>query len=179
VDSASCPCDRGADATNGVGVHDLATVAPAFVEMAHRIVWASVATVDPAGRPWTRVLHPIWEWDGDALTGWIATSPRSPKRPHLDANPIVSMTYWIPEQDTCTADCDVKWVLDDDGRRALWDRFASAPPPVGYDPAIIPDWTGPTVDAFGGLRLTPTRLRVMPGSVLLRGEGEVLRWHAS
>ena len=29
---------------------DLARVAPAFVEMAHRIVWATVATVDPQGR---------------------------------------------------------------------------------------------------------------------------------
>jgi hypothetical protein len=38
---------------------DLATVAPAFVEMAHRIVWATVGTVDPAGRPRSRVLHPL------------------------------------------------------------------------------------------------------------------------
>src|SRR5947207_11325681 len=33
---------------------DLARVAPAFVEMAHRIVWATVATVDPEGRPLAR-----------------------------------------------------------------------------------------------------------------------------
>ena len=37
---------------------DLASVAPAFVEMAHRIVWASVATVDLQGRPRSRVLNP-------------------------------------------------------------------------------------------------------------------------
>ena len=42
---------------------DLACVAPAFVELAHRIVWGTVATVDPEGRPRTRILHPIWEWD--------------------------------------------------------------------------------------------------------------------
>jgi hypothetical protein len=40
---------------------DLARVAPAFVEMAHRMVWATVATVDPEGRPRTRILHPIAE----------------------------------------------------------------------------------------------------------------------
>ena len=39
----------------------LSGTAPAFVEIAHRIVWATAATVDPQGRPWTRVLHPIWE----------------------------------------------------------------------------------------------------------------------
>ena len=37
----------------------LETVAPAFVEMAHRIVWATAATVDTAGNPQTRILHPV------------------------------------------------------------------------------------------------------------------------
>ena len=44
---------------------ELATVAPALVEMAHGIVWCSVATVDSQGRPWSRILHPIWQWDGE------------------------------------------------------------------------------------------------------------------
>jgi hypothetical protein len=48
-------------------MHDLALVAPAFVEMAHRIVWASAATVDKHGRPRSRILHPIWQWDGARL----------------------------------------------------------------------------------------------------------------
>ena len=43
----------------------LDTVAPAFVDMAHSIVWATGATVNRAGEPVTRILHPIWEWDGD------------------------------------------------------------------------------------------------------------------
>ena len=43
---------------------DLAKIAPQFVEMAHRIVWASAATVDAKKRPRTRVLHPLWIWDG-------------------------------------------------------------------------------------------------------------------
>lgn len=154
----------------------LEDIAPAFVEMAHDIVWAVAATVDPQGNPRTRVLHPLWEWDGTTLTGWIATSPLSPKRADLDATPQISLTYWHAAQDTCTVDAEVEWVLDDEGRQALWDRFASTPEPVGYDPSIIPAWTSPTVDAFGGLRLTPTSLRVLPGSVLLRGEGELLTW---
>ena len=78
---------------------DLAIVAPAYVELAHRIVWATVATVDSAERPRSRVL---------------------------------------------------------------WDLFARTPEPLGYDPAIIPQWAGgPTSAAFAVLRLEPWRLRVL------------------
>ncbi len=156
----------------------LEQVAPAFRDMAHGIVWTTVATVATNGRPRTRILHPLWEWDGTDLVGWNLTSPLSPKRADLDAVPQVSLTYWVPEQDTCTAEADVTWVLDDAGRREAWERFVSGPEPVGYDPRIIPVWTAPDVEAFGALRLEPTSLRVMPGSVLLTGQGEVLTWRA-
>ena len=85
---------------------ELARVAPAFVAMAHRLVWCTGATVGPGGRPRTRVLHPIWEWDGGALRGWIATSPQSPKAADLAAVAFLALTYWAPDHDTCTADCD-------------------------------------------------------------------------
>ena len=55
-------------------------IAPPFIEMAHSIVWASVATVDADSRPRTRILHPFWEWDGTDLFGWIATVPSPVKR---------------------------------------------------------------------------------------------------
>jgi Pyridoxamine 5'-phosphate oxidase len=151
----------------------LAEIAPAFVEMAHRIVWCTAATVTPHGRPRSRILHPIWEWDGTDLTGWIATSPLSPKAADLAATPWLSLTYWSPEHDTATADCEAAW---DDDREAGWRRFTEGPPPVGYDPSIIPQWTSPDAEAFGILRLKPHALRVMPGTVMLRGEGGVLRW---
>ncbi len=156
----------------------LAQIAPAFVAMAHRIVWCTVATTGPDGTPNTRVLHPIWEWDGAALTGWIATSPLSPKAGDLAQQPAVSLTYWDPSHDTCTADCDTDWDTSPELRQAGWDRFLHGPAPVGYDPSIIPPWTSPEVEAFGILRLLPTRLRVMPGSVLLQGQGDVLTWRA-
>ena len=156
----------------------LAEISPAFVEMAHRIVWATVATVDPGGGPRTRVLHPIWEWDGQALTGWIATSPLSPKARHLAAEPRVSVTYWDPSHDTCTADCLATWEPGQPERRAGWERFATAPEPVGYDPRLIPAWTAPDAEAFGILRLEPTRLRVMPGTVLAGQGGQLMTWQA-
>ena len=151
-----------------------ATVAPAFVEMAHRIVWCSAATVDPDGRPRSRILHPIWVLDGERLTGWVATGPTPVKRAHLDAHPYVSCNYWLPTHETCVAECRAELVYDDDTRREVWDRFVNAPPPLGYDPAIIPVWDSPTGDAFAALRLEPWRLRV-----LATFPGEPLTWSAS
>jgi hypothetical protein len=153
-------------------------VAPAFVEMAHRIVWCTVATAGADGRPHTRILHPIWAWDGDVLTGWIATSPLSPTAADLAHLPEISLTYWDPAQDTCTAECTTAWENSPEEREAGWKRFAEAPAPVGYDPSIIPIWPNPDVEEFGILRLAPTSLRVMPGTVMLQGRGEVLTWRA-
>ncbi|MDX1892500.1 pyridoxamine 5'-phosphate oxidase family protein [Mycolicibacterium sp. 050158] len=154
-------------------------IAPAFRDMAHAIVWASVATVDRDGRPRTRILHPFWEWDGGELIGWIATVPTPVKRAHLAAHPEVAVSYWAPSQDTCSAECAVQWHLDDDTRRAVWDKFANGPAPVGYDPYVIPMWAdGPTSEQFAVLRLHPYRLRVMPGTAMTEGVGETLTWTA-
>ena len=154
----------------------LAQVAPAFVEMAHRIVWSSVATVDAKGRPRSRVLHPIWEWDGERLVGWVGTGPTPTKRAHLDASPHVSVNYWAPSQDTCVAECRATWGFDDETRTRTWNLLKNGPEPVGYDPAIIPGWDEPTSPGFASLRLDPWRLRVFPGSVLMGTGGEVLTW---
>jgi hypothetical protein len=154
----------------------LADVAPAFVEMAHRIVWCTVATTGTDGSPHTRVLHPIWEWDGSALSGWIATSPQSPKARDLAGVPAVSLTYWAPTHDTCTAECEAVFEDGPDERQRGWDRFANGPEPVGYDPSIIPAWTDPQAEAFGILRLTPGVLRVMDGTVMTQGAGRMFTW---
>jgi hypothetical protein len=157
----------------------LAEIAPAFVEMAHSIVWASVATVDPNGRPRSRILHPIWEWNGTDLIGWIATSPSPIKHTDLAVHPDVAVSYWTTTHDTCSADCAAQWYFDDETRTAVWDKFKNGPAPVGYDPAIIPAWRdGPMSAAFAALHLTPRRLRVLPGTVMTQGTGDVLSWHA-
>ena len=155
---------------------ELAAVAPEFVAMAHRIVWCSAATVGTDGRPRSRVLHPIWEWDGEELHGWIATSPRSPKAAELAAVPAVSLNYWAPNQDTCTADCTALFESDPAAVAAGWRRFAEGADPVGYDPSIIPGWDDPGSPTFGVLRLAPYRLRVMPGTVMTGGGGALLTW---
>ena len=156
----------------------LETVAPAFVEMAHRIVWATAATVSPTNRPRTRILHPLWHWDGSTLSGWIATGPSPAKRTDLDHSPFVSLNYWAPNHDTCRADCKTTWHFDDETREQVWNAFKDAPAPVGYDPSIIPVWDSPRSPAFAALALEPVRLRVFPGAMLLGGEGEVHTWSA-
>ena len=157
-------------------MNTLSETAPAFVEMAHRIVWCSVASVDAQGRPRSRILHPIWQWDGSQLVGWIGTGPTPTKRSHLKASPFMSVNYWTPSHDTCVAECRASWAFDDETRIMVWNLFANAPQPVGYDPAIVPAWGRPTSDTFAVLRLDPWRLRVFPGSVLLGQGGQVLSW---
>jgi general stress protein 26 len=153
----------------------LADVAPAFVEMAHQIVWCTVATVDTAGKPRTRVLHPVWEWDGTALVGWIATGNGSLKTKHVAREPRVSLTYWAPNQDTISIEADASMHVDDETRVMVWNRFKDAPAPVGYDPAMIPPWSGgPTSDAFAAMRLDPLAIRLVPQMDVSR----MLAWKA-
>jgi hypothetical protein len=156
----------------------LDTVAPVFVDMAHTIVWATAATVDRAGEPDTRIVHPIWEWDGKALRGWVATSPLSPKAKHLERTPAMSFTYWHPNHDTCTVRCHTSWDPTDAGREALWQRFSEAPAPLGYVPSIIPGWDSPTAPAFGALELDPFAIRVLEGSKMATGDARRLAWRA-
>ena len=91
--------------------------------------------------------------------------------------PALSLNYWTTNHDTCTADCDAEFEPGAAAREAGWQRFAEGPAPVGYDPSIIPGWDSPQSPAFGVLRLTPHRLRVMPGSMMAAGEGTLLTWH--
>ena len=48
-------------------------------------------------------------------------------------------------------------------RAAVWERFRSAPPPLGYDPAPIwPD--GPLGDGFAVIRMDAWRVRLRRGT---------------
>lgn len=70
-----------------------------------------------------------------------------------------------------------KLLTDAAGRREGWERIKATPPPLGYDPAIIPVWKdGPDSPAWSVLRLTPWRLRVMDGEYARTGAGQLLTW---
>ena len=149
---------------------ELSTLAPDFVEAAHALVYCSVASVDRAGRPRSRVMHPVWEWDGHRLTGWLTTTP-SPKLGHLAGRPHVSCAYFDRWAVALVADCAVEPVTDDDVRTHVWEFFRAAPPPLGYDPGAIgvPGWDGPTAPGFVVARMDPWRVQVRPGGPGRRG----------
>jgi general stress protein 26 len=155
---------------------ELEKTGPRFIEMAHRIGMAVAATVDDAPHPHTRVMQPVWAWDGTAVTGWVSTATDSPKAAQAARNPHLSLTYWDRNQDTCTADCEVEIVADEGERAAAWQRFLDTPAPAGFDPAIHPDWEDHRSPTFGVWRLHPTWLRVMPGTLMTEGTGEVWTW---
>lgn len=128
-----------------------------FVDIAHRIVWCTVATVDSHGRPRSRVLHPYWELADTTVVGWIVTRPTPLKRANLRHSPFVSCSYWDPAHDVAVAECSATWVTDLAERDRVWGLLAAAPPPLGWDPSsIFP--AGPTDPGAGLLRLTPWRL---------------------
>lgn len=157
---------------------DLETIAPAFVATAHRTGYAVVATVGLDDTPRTRVMQPVWRWDGATLTGWVSTTTDAPKVAEARRRPSASLTYWHPDQDSCTADVRVTPVTGAEELAAAWDRFLATPPPAGFDPAIHPDWESAASPTFGVLRLDPVRLRVLPGSLVRTGEGTLLTWQA-
>ena len=150
-------------------------IAPAFVEMAHEIVWCAAATADVKGRPRSRVLHPIWQWGGERLTGWIMTGATPIKLAHLEASPHLSCNYWAPSQDTCLGECRAGWANDIETKQRVWDLFLNGPAPVGYNPSIIPGWDSPGSPGFAVLKLDPWRLRVMPAAVMMEGKADLLQ----
>jgi len=139
------------------------------VEVAHTVVWSMVTTVDPGGRPRTRVLHPMWEVAGDAVDGWIITRPTPLKLRHLEANPHVTCSYLGANHDVAYFDCTAEWLDAPSDRKRVWDAFVALPPPIGYDPATIFP-AGPDSTDLRVLHLTPYRVQVGLARDLARGE---------
>ena len=100
----------------------------------------------------------MWEWDRESLTGWILTSPRSPKSADLAHVPALSLTYWAP--DAARAPPTVMPSSRAIRRIAVPDGAACRSLPAArLDPSMIPAWPNPDAPDFGVLRLTPRRLR--------------------
>lgn len=155
---------------------ELNSIAPAFIEMAHRIVWATVATVDPTGQPRTRVLHPMWEWNGHQLTGWIATGPDTPKAGHLDVEPRISLD--LLGSDTRHLH---RRLRHDPARHRRGQDNSVEPIPHrsrtgGVRPVDHPFWHIARERIFRRTRAPTDSPRVFPGTLLLQGEGDLLRW---
>ena len=125
-----------------------------FTKRINRIVWCNVATVDPNGRPRSRILHPIWE----GATGWIATGRNSPKAAHLASTPFVSLCYWDQQHEQIYVACRAAWEEDAATKTRIWKLLAEAPPPMGYDPGAF--WKDASDPEYGLLKLTPWRVEL-------------------
>jgi len=139
-----------------------------FRDIAHEIVWCSMATTDRRNRPRSRLVHPVWEDGADGtLTGWLTTRPTPLKLAHLEHSPYVSCSYWSPAHDVAVAECAAAWG-DERERGHVWDLVRGLDPPVGFDPA--PMYAG-GVDApdYAVLRLTPWRTRSARAVDLAKG----------
>jgi general stress protein 26 len=150
-------------------VSSFAEIEQEFVARVNTMVWCSMATVDAAGRPRSRVVHTIWE--GNA--GWIGARRHSPKGRDLAGNPCTSLAYIADLVRPVYLECIAGWADDAATKAHVWELFRAAPPPLGYDPAPI--YSSVTAPDFGVLRLTPWRIELSNAS----GAGERrIVWHA-
>jgi hypothetical protein len=138
-------------------VDDLATIAPELAARITSTVWCTMATVDGAGRPRTRIVHPVWQIDGGVVVGWLGTRTGTPKLAHLARTPFVSLLYWDPRHQQATIDARVAVHTDDPTCERVWALMSSFPEPYGFDPA--PMWPdGATGEGFTVLRFDPVRV---------------------
>ena len=146
-----------------------------FVEIAHRIVWCTLATVDRAGRPRSRLVHPLWTVEADgSLTGRVGSRRSSPKSAHLRAAPFASCSYWDSAHDVAVAECHAAW--DPDPARS-WHLFGEPAPPLGFDASAM-FAGGLTSPDAGIIVLRPWRLRWGTAADLAAGATPVV-WNAA
>jgi len=125
-----------------------------FHQRVSGIVWCTVTTIDRAGRPRSRILHPVW----DGSTGYIMTGRHTLKARHLAEHPYVSLSYWDLQKGIVYADCRAEWLDDPEDRLRTWKLFESTPEPYGYNPRLF--FSAPDDPEFGVLKLTPWRIEV-------------------
>src|SRR5262249_53103203 len=110
-----------------------ADIAEEFRRRWERTVWATMATVGPAGRLQSRIVHPLWE----GSIGWITTGADSLKARHLKTNPYTSLTYWDQTNEQVHLECHVEFEHRSDEKRRVWNLFKDTPFPLGYDPGLF------------------------------------------
>jgi hypothetical protein len=148
-------------------VTDPEQVIPDAIAVATQAPWATMATVDSAGRPRSRVVHPVWWPEGGALAGVLTSRPTPVKRAHLARTPYASFAYRSEDHSVLYIDAAVLSVDDDARRTAAWHQIARVPEPLGFDPSTI--FAGPDAEDFLVLDLRPYRIQVGLGADLARG----------
>lgn len=137
-----------------IEIVDFTEIQEEFVARVSKMVWCNMTTVDSAGRPRSRVVHPVW----DGTTGWMTSRPTSHKAKHLALNPYVSIAY-IDVIKPVYVDCKAEWEEASAEKTRVWEWMKSLPAPYGFDPALVFK-NGPEDPASGFLKLTPWRIEV-------------------
>lgn len=141
--------------------NDFSQLEPEFMKRVARIVWCAMATVDRAGRPRSRVAHPIWVVEDGKPVGYWSTTPHSHKRKHLARNPHVALSYWDPVHEQIYIDAEADWLDTPEDRERIWQLYKDTPEPLGYDLAVWGFWkAGPQGKNFGVLRFRPSRVEM-------------------
>jgi general stress protein 26 len=154
---------------------DFEPLGPDFVRFTADIVYCTVTTVDPSGRPRSRVMHPIFEIVDGLPRGWAVTDRTPLKERHLAANPHVACFYWSPAQNTVAIDCTAEWVCDEETLHQVWDIFAAPEPPGWGDLSGYGD-LGIHHPRFHVLRLQPYRVQILRGDQLAVGDFSPRVW---
>ena len=147
-----------------------------FLRLTTEIIWCTVTTVDRAGRPRSRILHPIWQIVDGLPVGWIVTSKTPVKAAHLAANPHVACSYWSPTQNVVLIEAVASWVEDDAGKQHVWELFMTTPPPLGYDLGGYGP-QGRHNPLFEPLRLDAWRVQLLDGEDFAKGIYTPHMWH--
>jgi general stress protein 26 len=150
-----------------------------FLSLITDIVYCTVTTVDGAGRPRSRVMHPIFEVVEGKPMGWAVTDRTPIKTRHLATNPHVCCFYWSPKQNTVSVECLATWVDDDTTREHVWRVFRETPPPLGwgdlgaYEPERIHH------PLFHPLQLTPWRVQILSSEQMAAGDFHPRSWRTA
>jgi general stress protein 26 len=159
---------------------DFAALEDDHLRITTKTVFCTVTTFDEAGRPRSRMLHPIFAVPDGRPLGWALTGRTPLKTRHIAANPHVSCAYWTPSHDTVFVDTVATWVEDDAEKAEVWELFLNSPTPLGWGPEGmagqgVERWRNPV---FRPVRPEPWRVQVMTGDNYPRGELTGRVWRA-
>ncbi len=132
-------------------------------------VYTTMTTVDRKGRPRSRALIVVWQFDLPEPVGWLGTFKTPIKAAHIAHNPHVGTAYWSRREDAAYLDSVARWDDDPKTSQAVWDMYRhGSPRGVGYQPSQF--WKGPDDPKFSVLRLDPWRVQVLPARDLAAGK---------
>jgi general stress protein 26 len=139
-------------------VSAFAEIEAEFIARVHSVIWCNMATVDRAGRPRSRIVHPVWE----GPVAWSTSRRNSHKSRHLEQTPYVSLAYVADVAKPVYVDCRADWVDDLAEKTRVWEFIKSMPEPVGFDPGMM--FSDGIEDANSGfLKFTPWRVQLVTG----------------